>query len=206
MRRAAPPRGTGRHTRSGRRRLVAVTALCAAALGACLGAPAGRGPSAATAHAPAAGGWEWERVGLPGEGVVVTVTAVPQGLLIGRYAEGTARPVGLSWWTDESRRDGTNPAGPAGSARRRQDAPAGPTSPPPVPLRGGPVPLQAISGYAPQARWQAMAAAAGDVVALGGARGGAHGNVRWTVWHGSTAGLVEQPQTFETFGVSRPGR
>lgn len=40
----------------------------------------------------------------------------------------------------------------------------------------------------------------GEVVALGGHRAGAHGNVRWTVWSGDLDEVVEQPQTFETFG------
>lgn len=39
-----------------------------------------------------------------------------------------------------------------------------------------------------------------QMVALGGARAGAHGNVRWTVWSGSTDQVSEQPQRFETFG------
>ena len=38
------------------------------------------------------------------------------------------------------------------------------------------------------------------IVALGAAHGGAHANVRWTVWTGTRAGLVDRPQTFETFG------
>lgn len=39
-----------------------------------------------------------------------------------------------------------------------------------------------------------------EVVVLGGARAGAHSNVRWTVWSGSTEQVSEQPQRFETFG------
>lgn len=40
----------------------------------------------------------------------------------------------------------------------------------------------------------------GEVVAVGGHRAGAHGNVRWTVWSGDTERVVEQPQRFEVFG------
>ena len=39
-----------------------------------------------------------------------------------------------------------------------------------------------------------------EVVALGATHGGAHANIRWTVWAGSTQRLDEDPQTFETFG------
>jgi hypothetical protein len=46
---------------------------------------------------------------------------------------------------------------------------------------------------------------ANEVVALGAARGGAHSNVRWTVWRGTSDGLVEHPQTFETFGGQSAG-
>lgn len=43
------------------------------------------------------------------------------------------------------------------------------------------------------------------LTALGAAHGGAHANFRWTVWTGSTAGLVDRPQTFETFGGQEAG-
>ena len=58
------------------------------------------------------------------------------------------------------------------------------------------------SGYGPEARWLSIAVDdGGDLVAVGGARGGAHANVRWTVWRGSTeSGLREEEQTFDTFG------
>jgi hypothetical protein len=49
-------------------------------------------------------------------------------------------------------------------------------------------------------------AARGDqVVALGAKHGGAHANVRWTVWAGTTQRLDEYPQTFETFGGQSAG-
>ena len=63
-------------------------------------------------------------------------------------------------------------------------------------------PVQAVTPYGRVAQWLSIAAGPdGSLVAVGGARGGAHANVRWTVWRGSVAaGLTEQEQTFSTFG------
>ena len=63
-------------------------------------------------------------------------------------------------------------------------------------------PVQAVTPYGRVAQWLSIVAASdGSLVAVGGARGGAHANVRWTVWRGSiSAGLTEQEQTFSTFG------
>lgn len=64
-----------------------------------------------------------------------------------------------------------------------------------------PVRLQARSPYAGVADLVSVGSAGSRVVGVGAAHGGAHANVRWTVWSGSVAGgLVEQPQVFETFG------
>ncbi len=63
-----------------------------------------------------------------------------------------------------------------------------------VALAGG------ATGHAHDSRLLSVSTDGTDLVALGGVRAGAHGNVRWTVWRGSTAGLTEQPQPFETFG------
>ena len=69
-----------------------------------------------------------------------------------------------------------------------------------------PVPLQPNSPYAKVADLVSLAARGEEVVALGAAHGGAHANVRWTVWAGSTAQrLDEYPQTFETFGGQSAG-
>ena len=62
------------------------------------------------------------------------------------------------------------------------------------------VPLKPDSPYAKVADLVSLDANGTEVVALGAAHGGAHSNVRWTVWRGTTDGLVEHPQTFETFG------
>ncbi len=66
------------------------------------------------------------------------------------------------------------------------------------------VPLAPTSPYAPLAQWFSVAVKGDVVEAVGGARGGAHGNYRWTVWTGTWAGdhprLVERPQPFDVFG------
>ena len=74
-------------------------------------------------------------------------------------------------------------------------------------LRGGNLTEADVDGvtpYAGVARWLSVAARDGQLVAVGGARGGAHANVRWTVWAGDLGGatprLVEQPQPFGVFG------
>lgn len=62
------------------------------------------------------------------------------------------------------------------------------------------VPLEQGPGYAAEAQLVSISSAGGRVIALGEARGGAHGNPRSTVWSGDLTLLREQPQTFETFG------
>lgn len=62
------------------------------------------------------------------------------------------------------------------------------------------VALTPVSPYAFEARWLALAVDGDRVLAVGGARGGAHANVRWTVWSGTTRAVTEQPQPFEVFG------
>jgi hypothetical protein len=62
------------------------------------------------------------------------------------------------------------------------------------------LPVRALSPYALVAGWVSIGADGDRIVAIGGERGGAHGNVRWSVWNGSAAGLTEQVQAFSTFG------
>ena len=62
------------------------------------------------------------------------------------------------------------------------------------------IPVTAVSGYAPDALWTSLGSSGPRLLAIGGAPGGAHANTRWTVWEGSVSGLVEQPQSFDTFG------
>jgi hypothetical protein len=68
-----------------------------------------------------------------------------------------------------------------------------------------PVPLKPNSPYAKVADLVSLDANGTEVVALGAAHGGAHSNFRWTVWQGTAEGLVEYPQTFETFGGTSAG-
>lgn len=56
------------------------------------------------------------------------------------------------------------------------------------------------TGYGSTASWFSLASDGRQVVGIGGDRGGAHSNVRWSVWTGSGAGVREQQQTFNTFG------
>lgn len=68
-----------------------------------------------------------------------------------------------------------------------------------------PVPLRPHSPYAKVADLVSVTGHGREVVALGAAHGGAHANFRWTVWTGTTAGLDDRPQTFETFGGQSAG-
>jgi hypothetical protein len=68
-----------------------------------------------------------------------------------------------------------------------------------------PVPLQPNSPYAKVADLMSLAVRGQEVVGLGVAHGGAHGNYRWTVWSGSTQRLVDYPQVFWTFGGEDAG-
>lgn len=84
-------------------------------------------------------------------------------------------------------------------------ATGGVPSPGLVLLRGDDVTSLGVApatGYGREATWLSVAVdPAGGLVAVGGQRGGAHSNVRWTVWRGSTeAGMTEQEQSFATFG------
>ncbi|QNE21802.1 hypothetical protein F1D05_32650 [Kribbella qitaiheensis] len=68
-----------------------------------------------------------------------------------------------------------------------------------------PIPLKPSSAYAFEAIWQSVAIEGTTILGLAGAAGGAHSNTRYTVWTGSTAGLVEKPQEFNTFGGQTAG-
>ncbi|MFC4858664.1 hypothetical protein ACFPCV_34640 [Actinophytocola glycyrrhizae] len=66
------------------------------------------------------------------------------------------------------------------------------------------VPLTPATGYGAEALWYSLAArpatSGPEILAVGGRRGGAHGNVRWSVWRTTGTGVAEQPQPFSTFG------
>jgi hypothetical protein len=71
------------------------------------------------------------------------------------------------------------------------------------PIRVTPNPA---SPYAAEAIWYSIAYDGKQLLALGGASGGAHSNTRWTVWSGTLqTGLVERPQNFWTFGGQTAG-
>ena len=62
------------------------------------------------------------------------------------------------------------------------------------------VPLTPRSPYAFEGRWFQVATHGDRIDAIAGARGGAHGNYRWTTWSGTAAGVAEQQQPFGVFG------
>jgi len=64
----------------------------------------------------------------------------------------------------------------------------------------GEVPLVPHSAYAFEARWRSIVSDGHRVIAVGGAPGGAHSNTRSTTWAGTSAGIIETPQPFDTFG------
>ena len=62
------------------------------------------------------------------------------------------------------------------------------------------IPLTAASPYGQLARWYSIAVDGDRIQAIGGERGGAHANVRWSAWTGTTAGITEKLQGFSVFG------
>ncbi|GGS57577.1 hypothetical protein [Actinokineospora fastidiosa] len=62
------------------------------------------------------------------------------------------------------------------------------------------VPLTPATPYGGLAEWTSLAADDGRILAIGGKRGGAHGNVRWSVWTGTAAGVAERKQAAGAFG------
>ena len=68
------------------------------------------------------------------------------------------------------------------------------------------VALSPSGGYAATADLVALSPQAPELLALGVARGGAHGNQRWTSWQGPLAGPVpDHDQPFATFGGHEAG-
>ncbi|MGI5131253.1 hypothetical protein ACQEVB_30925 [Pseudonocardia sp. CA-107938] len=63
------------------------------------------------------------------------------------------------------------------------------------------LPATPSTGYGATASWYALTADGDRVLGIGGDNGGAHGNVRWSVWTGTTGtGVAEHTQAFSTFG------
>lgn len=67
------------------------------------------------------------------------------------------------------------------------------------------VPLTPASGYGHTAALLSVAVAGDQLYAFGGDRGGAHANVRWSVWAGTASGVREHEQIFWTFGGQDAG-
>ena len=62
------------------------------------------------------------------------------------------------------------------------------------------IPTRASTPYGKTASWYALTADGARVLGVGGDRGGAHGNVRWSVWTGTATEVAEHTQAFSTFG------
>ncbi|MEU7481121.1 hypothetical protein AB0A63_34445 [Lentzea sp. NPDC042327] len=60
--------------------------------------------------------------------------------------------------------------------------------------------LTPATPYGKEAHWYGLTSDGRDVFGVGGERGGAHGNVRWSAWTGDGRQIAEQPQGFSTFG------
>lgn len=54
--------------------------------------------------------------------------------------------------------------------------------------------------YGKEAHWYGITSDGTTITGVGGERGGAHGNVRWSAWTGDTRQITEKPQGFSTFG------
>lgn len=119
----------------------------------------------------------WHRVALPGGMVPSVLLTTDATMTVGGYRRvGTHREPALAGRTlDGPSSDGAD-------------------------VGFAPVPLTPVTPYGKVADLVSMTGDAGSVVALGAAHGGAHANFRWTIWSGTTAGVVDRPQTFETFG------
>lgn len=60
--------------------------------------------------------------------------------------------------------------------------------------------LEPATPYGAEASWFSLATDGREIVAIGGRAGGAHSNVRWSVWRTDGTVVAEQPQKFSTFG------
>ena len=151
--------------------LLATAVVVTAALGACTSTPSTGGSTTTTASVSPGPHLAWSAVQLPAGVEPKTLTTMGDRLLVGGLKAG--------------------------------DTPETP-SPVMLILDAGDisqsVPLTPKSPYAPIARWYSVATDGTRIVAIGGANGGAHGNVRWTTWSGTLGGVQELPQNFYTFG------
>ncbi|HEX7308042.1 hypothetical protein [Lentzea sp.] len=60
--------------------------------------------------------------------------------------------------------------------------------------------LTPTTPYGKEAHWYGITSDGTTITGVGGERGGAHGNVRWSAWTGDARQIVEKPQAFSTFG------
>ena len=119
----------------------------------------------------------WDTVHLPGDLSPATVASVGGEVLIGGFV---------------------------GSGAERTTALARGSAVDSAPV-WSPVTLRPSTPYGKVASLVSLAGDGRSIVAIGAAHGGAHANFRWTVWTGTPAGLVDRPQTFETFGGQEAG-
>lgn len=119
----------------------------------------------------------WDTVRLPGDLTPATVASVGADVLIGGFVGSGAE---------------RSPALVRGIADDSSPAWA-------------PVSLRPSTPYGKVASVVSLAGDGRSIAAIGAARGGAHANFRWTIWTGTPAGVVDRPQTFETFGGLEAG-
>lgn len=60
--------------------------------------------------------------------------------------------------------------------------------------------LTPATPYGKEAHWYGITSDGTTITGVGGQRGGAHGNVRWSAWTGDARQITEKPQAFSTFG------
>ena len=119
----------------------------------------------------------WDTVHLPGDLIPATLASVGGDVLVGGFVgSGAERAPALA----RGSADDTSPA-------------------------WQPVSLRPSTPYGKVASLVSLAGDGRSIVAVGAAHGGAHANSRWTIWTGTPAGVVDRPQTFETFGGQEAG-
>jgi len=146
------------------------------------------------------------RAGLVGVAVgsAVLLGACSQGP--GEAARSPAPPVADLTWRRVALPDSLAPVTLATTGERILIGAFGPGRPRPHLLVGADatslreVPLTPRSPYAFEAHWFGITTRGDRIDAIAGARGGAHGNYRWSTWSGDTKGVAEQEQPFGVFG------
>lgn len=170
----------------GRMRRAATSVIAGAtllALGACTGDSVTTTSSASSSVTPTAQPTpsSLSRVPIDLPGPVTAMAAADAGLLLGTYAVSATPRAGLIL-LDPAAASGGGGSGDAARAVR----------------------VTASTAYGKDGSWLALAANGTQVIGVAGERGGAHGNVRWTIWRGnvgaSGGAVAEEKQEFWTFG------